>query len=463
MSNCITCHEGKLDAVLTDANFKIETCKSCHPVTGAVGLSADGEDTLYDTTEFALETILPSPIHDTMDLDTTNCASCHSEAGGFTVFSEIHSGYDKQVYTADGVMYSDALVITIDDASVANDIVTIKFSAAETTDLTGIDVEDIVPTVMVGMYGWDTKDYIIGPHERLVDDNNDGEISRSSGDQRALEYEVGDDHPRASTVSAAGGSWEVTIDMSTWGDLIDDGTVSRIEIAVMGELENADGVELAIDAVSRTFDLDANDFDDDYFDPIVDVEGCNACHEALGITFHGPDRGGSIVACRMCHITKSRGSHLELQSRSLDSYIHAIHSFQDFDIGDIDFENDVLATKYEIHIEHTIPTFSAKNCEACHNEGTYEVPDQTKSLPGALSATDSVEDRNIGDYPIYITGPAARACGGCHRAELINEDDASGLASFMQHTNMGGYLIEGGDDYTVTLGIVIDDIMAYFP
>jgi hypothetical protein len=33
----------------------------------------------------------------------------------------------------------------------------------------------------------------------------------------------------------------------------------------------------------------------------------------------------------------------------------------------------------------------------------------------------------------------------------------------MQHTNMGGYLIEGGDDYTVTLGTVIDDIMAYFP
>ena len=77
-----------------------------------------------------------------------------------------------------------------------------KFSAAEDPDVDGVDVADIVPTVMVGMYGWDTKDFIIGPHERLVDDNNDGEISRSSGDQRALEYEVGADHPRASTVSA---------------------------------------------------------------------------------------------------------------------------------------------------------------------------------------------------------------------------------------------------------------------
>jgi OmcA/MtrC family decaheme c-type cytochrome len=463
ISNCVTCHEGKLDVVLTDENFKTETCKSCHPVTGAVGLSEDGEDTLYDTTEFALTNILPA-IHDSMDLDTTDCASCHSEAGIAPVFSEIHSGYDKQVYTADGVKYSDAVVITIDDASVANDVVTIQFSAAETTDLAGIDVEDIAPTVMVGMYGWDTKDYIIGPHERLVDDNNDGEISRSSGDQNALEYEAGDDdHPRGTTVSATGGSWEVTIDMSTWGDLIDDDTVSRIEIAVMGELKNAEGVELAIDAVSRTFDLASNDFDDDYYDPIVNVEGCNSCHEALGTTFHGPERGGSIVVCRMCHITKSRGSHLEMQSRSIDSYVHAIHSFQAFDIGDVDFENDVLATKYGLHVEHTMPLFTIKNCEACHNEGTYNVPDQSKSLPGALSATDSVDDRDIGDYPIYITGPASRACGGCHRADLINEDAASELASFMQHTNAGGYLIEGGDDYVETLGEVIEQIMAYFP
>jgi OmcA/MtrC family decaheme c-type cytochrome len=467
ISNCVTCHEGKLDVVLSDANFKIETCKSCHPVTGALELDPEdeeGEDTLYDTTEFALETILPSPIHDAMDLDTTDCASCHSEEGGFKVFSEIHTGYDKQVYTSDGVKYSDAIVVTIDGASVANNKVIIQFSATESTDLAGIDVEDIAPTVMVGMYGWDTKDFIIGAHERLVDDNNDGEISRSSGDNNALEYDVGDEHPRASTVSAGGGSWEVVLDMSTWGNLITDGTVKRIEISVMAELENADGIEVAINAASRTFDLDTNDFDDDYYSDIVNVEGCNSCHEALGITFHGPERGGSIVVCRQCHITKARGSHLEMQSRSIDSYVHAIHSFQAFDIGDIDFENEVLAAKYEIHVEHTIPTFSAKNCEACHVEGTYEVPDQTKSLPGALSASDSVQgwDRNIGDVPLYITGPASRACGGCHRAELINEDEAGHLASFFQHTKQGGYLIEGGDDYVATLLKTIDEIMAYF-
>jgi len=34
MANCATCHEGKLDMILTDDFFKAETCRSCHPVTG---------------------------------------------------------------------------------------------------------------------------------------------------------------------------------------------------------------------------------------------------------------------------------------------------------------------------------------------------------------------------------------------------------------------------------------------
>jgi OmcA/MtrC family decaheme c-type cytochrome len=250
--------------------------------------------------------------------------------------------------------------------------------------------------------------------------------------------------------------------MSTWGDLITDGTVERIEIAVIPELEIADDV-VALDAPSRTFDLATDDFDDDYYDPIVDVAKCENCHDALATNYHSPDRGGSIVVCRLCHITKSRGSHLELQSRSIDSYVHAIHSMQAFDIGDIDFEDAVEALHYEHHTGMPYPTHGIKNCESCHIEGMYEVPDQSKSLPGALSGTDSVDDRNIGDLPIYITGPAARACGGCHRAKLITADDPNGLAAFNQHTNMGGYLIEGGDDYPATLGTVIDDIMANFP
>ncbi|MCF7976304.1 MAG: hypothetical protein K9N55_20975 [Phycisphaerae bacterium] len=447
MANCVTCHEGKLDTVLSDNHFNVKTCKSCHPVTGS-------EE--HGTTELALRTLLSSPMHDDMDLETEDCAMCHSVEGDMgPVFKDIHTGYDTMIYAAADLKYSDAVIVTIDNASVADNKLTIQFSATEATDLPGIDVADIVPTMMVGLYGWDTKDFIVGPHERDADR------------VRYLEAEVGipdAGHPRMTTVSASGGSWEVTADLSMWADLIDNGSVKRVEIAVMPELTDGAGVTFALDAPNRTFDLGANAFDDGYFNPIVDVEKCHTCHEALATNYHSPDRGGSIVTCRMCHITKSGGSHLEMQSRSIDSYVHAIHAGQAFDIGDVNFADPVEALHYEHHIGFPYPTHGITNCESCHNPGTYNVPDQSKSLPGLLSGSDSLEgwDRNIGDVPVYITGPASRACGACHRAELINEDEASKLVSFNQHTKTGGYLIEGGDDSTTVLDEVIDYIMALF-
>jgi OmcA/MtrC family decaheme c-type cytochrome len=383
-----------------------------------------------------------------------------------TPFSEIHTGYDKIIYTPDGLRYSDAISVTVDSAEFDGEMLNIQLSAVEVTDLEGIDAADIVPTVMVGLYGWDTKDYIIGAHERLFDDNGDGEISRESGDERALEYEVGAEHPRFSTVSAGDGSWEVVADMSAWTDLIADGAVKRAEIAVMPALENADGIQVALDAPSRTFDLATNTFIDDFYGPIAKVtDGCENCHEALATNYHSPDRGGSIVVCRMCHITKSGGSHLEMQSRSIDSYVHAIHSGQAFDIEDIDFADPVQALHYEHHIGFPYPTHGITDCESCHVEGAYNMADQSKSLPGLLSPSSPVTgwDRNIGEVPGYVTGPASRACGGCHRAELINEDAAGELISLNQHMKQGGYLIEVTEEDELTiLGEVIDEIMALF-
>jgi OmcA/MtrC family decaheme c-type cytochrome len=460
MANCVTCHEGKLDTVLSDANFKIDTCKSCHPMTGSVAM--EGEETLYDTTGLALKTIIPEGIHGDMDFETVDCVSCHTEGGMAPAFNAIHTGYNNIIYAAPDLRYSDAITVSIDGASYAGDKLTVQFSAAADPAIEGLDVANITPTVMVGLYGWDTKDFILGPHERNFDDNGDGTVDRS--DERNLEYEVGTEHPRASTVSAAGGSWEVEFDLSFWSDMVADGTVKRVEVAVVPDLQNADGETLALDAPSRTFDLGANDFVE-FYDEIVKVaDGCNNCHEALGTTFHSPDYGGNIVVCRLCHVVKSGGSHLEMQSRSIDSYVHAIHSGQAFDIGDINFADPVEAMHYEHHIEFPYPKHGITDCESCHLPGTYNVPTETESLPGLLSGSDTLTgmDRSIGDVPSYVTGPAARVCGSCHRAELINEDAAGELMSLYHHFQNGGYLVEAGDDPTATLLDVINQIMANF-
>ena len=94
--------------------------------------------------------------------------------------------------------------------------------------------------------------------------------------------------------------------LTDWADLIKAGTVKRVEIAVMPALTNANKVMVALNAPSKTFDLTANKFDAKFFSQIVKVtDGCNTCHDALGTTFHTPDRGGNVTVCRVCHIVKS--------------------------------------------------------------------------------------------------------------------------------------------------------------
>ncbi len=454
MANCVTCHEGKLDKVLADTNLRGEVCKSCHPVTSPEGV---------ETPAPALKKVLPSPIHDSMDLNTTDCTSCHGEGKAARAFNKIHTGYDAAIYTAAGVKYSDAISVTIDSASFANNTLTFAFSAHEDPDVEGVNAADIQPLVLISLYGWDTKDFILGGHERLIDTNGDGKIDRQ--DKPILEAALGEEHPFVKVTATGTGKWEATFDLSKWADVLTNGSVKRAELAVLPALKNADGVQVALVAPSRTFDLGANAFDDKFNKPIVKVaDGCDNCHGALGITFHSPDRGGNAVVCRMCHITKSGAAHLEMQSRSLDSYVHATHAMQPYDIGSIDFADPVQAMHYEHHIEFPFPTHGITNCEACHVKGTYEAASESKSLPGLLSAGATLKGRTreIGAVPSYVTGPGSRACGSCHRAVMINEDAEAELVAFNVHTQNGGYMVPAGEKPVDTLMKVINDIMAVF-
>ncbi|MGB3096661.1 MAG: hypothetical protein WBB46_08030 [Candidatus Deferrimicrobiaceae bacterium] len=488
-SNCVTCHEGKLDLVLTDANFIGETCLSCHPVTGAA--PGTEPELFYEKTAPALATMMEAASFnhsgsvDSAYVKTTTCnvSVCHAAGGGAPVFSALHTGFGTTIFAAPDQKYSDVFVVTVDNASFVDNTsqLTIGFSATG-GPVNGLTATDIAPTVLVGLYGWDSKDYYIGPHERDFDDNGDGVVSRD--DERNLEYEVGTTHPRFTTVSSGSGSWVVTADLSAWDNIIGPlNTVRQVEIGVLPELVNpalpaGDNV-VALNAPSRTFSLVTDAFIANYYsgtNEIVRVDtGCNNCHLALADSFHSPDRGGNIVVCRLCHITKDAGSHLEMQSRSIDSYAHGIHSFQPFDINNIDFTDPVQALHYEDHIRFAFPTLGRENCESCHNPGKFNVPNQAQSLPGLLSASefpvifDNLEpefpdgQRNVQQVPSYITGPATRACGGCHRVNWINEDDAVELSSFYGHTETNGYLVETESaTHNVDVTKVINEVEAMF-
>ncbi len=434
MANCVGCHEGKLDRILADAQFTAETCRSCHAI--------DGLKTMMAEAAFDHATMLDNPF-------ATNCTTCHRNGGVASSFREIkHGGYDPLIYTETGVRYSDTFVVTIDSASLTGNVLTFAFSAAESPDVAGMAAADIEATVLVGPYGYDTKDFIVAAHGRDAERN------------RLLEYVVGTTHPRFTTVRAANGQWQVTADLSQWADKIADGTIKRVEIAVLPLLRNPEGGIVGLNSPSRTFSLRSGAFDDSFYGDIVQATKCNNCHDQLSTTFHnGSYGGGNIVVCRICHEVSSPGSHLEVQSRSIDSYMHAVHSFQVFDPGEIDFADPAESVEYEHHVSSQFPRFGIMDCESCHVAGTYEVPDQSKSMPGVLSGTDAIEGRRIGAIPATVTGPAVRACGGCHRAHEINEDDAGGLAVLQQHFKSFGYVIENAQGLWAS---IVDKMMALF-
>lgn len=490
MSTCNTCHEDNLDGpqgVLANSNFTWETCKSCHAVQGidawpgekyAQNLRAPAFEYLW--TEANVLTV-----HEILD-PAADCTTCHGN--GASSFDEYHTGYVTNIYDPDGNRYADEYTVAIDSVSLAGNLLTVEFSASDAA---------IVPELLVSLYGWDTKNFIIPSHQR-----DGSELCTGRGGDPAgcdMEYTPvssgGNAHPLfAENAGSVVGDWSVTLDLAAYQavqtddipTLIADGVVHKLEVTVTPELEltvGDDDIEVVLNAVDQTLDVATDQPVDDYFkgaNATVDTDKCNVCHDSLASTFHdGSGRAGDgIQVCKNCHNPTFPGSHMEMTSRSIDSYTHAIHTFQAFDTDDTFEEFDpVLATRYNQHVNHVFPNFTIRNCEACHVDGTYNVPDQTESLFGVLSRSYdvatwymfdedgiAVEDpagRNIGTVAEYVTGPASRACGACHRSRLVNDDAAGDLASLNGHTEANGTYVPNDSDDEVLFG-VIDKIMSMF-
>ena len=519
MSSCVTCHgelndavgnpipgTDKLAQVLDNSNFRMETCQGCHVLEGINASPAYGavpEGDYYQPHRappfgYLWRRGADLTFHEGLDLYNTDCTSCHGNpAVGAPEFADYHNGYDKYIYDANGVRYASTYTATIDGVTYddVNDTLTVDYTVSDAA---------VIPELLVSFYGWDTKDFLVPSHWR------DASLNCSGGTRGCrFEFEPGDTNPLftadaavvapsySTTVNLGAFVAELTDDIPT---LIDNMDVTKIEVTLTPYIDVGLDDEITLNAVTATYDLMSGGLIDNYFKgtaAIADYNKCNACHDQLAVTFHsGSGRAGEMTTCRNCHVVTNGGSHLEMQGRSLDSYVHGFHSFQGADLDD-DFAapfDAVLAKRYDNHIKHAFPYFTALACEACHNPGTYNVPDQSKSMPGLLSDSwtpdmdtwyqmvlpahgnddwmAAVEDpagRNIGDFPEYVVGPASRSCGSCHRAEWLNEDDAGSLASFIAHTDAFGTLVENDTDDTQGTSLddeflfgIIDKIMTWF-
>jgi OmcA/MtrC family decaheme c-type cytochrome len=469
MANCATCHEGKLAQVTDDTLFTADTCQSCHVLQGIEAWPEDAGATLEGQyaqphrpppLEFLWTRAGVEGFHN-IGLD---CTVCHETVIDVApTFAEYHDGYDDHIYDAAGQKYSDVNTVSVNTVTRSGDLLTVGFTATNPA---------ISPTLAISFYGWDTKHFIVPAHER---DGNGIDCPHSSRPGCNIEWSPGSTKPFFTEDAASvAGDWLVTFDMSLFQavktdaipQLIADGAVKYAEITILPMLE-VGTEDVVLEAVSTSYDLGGSLIVEDYFqgaNASVDIEKCNACHDTLGSTFHaGRGRGGdSMQTCKTCHATTFPGSHLELASRSIDSYVHAIHTFQPFDEDDVAAADDpVFDARNAQHKSHVFPYFTALACEGCHVAGTYNAPDQSKSMPGVLRASWDIADRNIGTVPEYVTGPASRACGACHRANMIIDDRAGDLASFNAHTDAFGTLEENDDEDLILFGI-IDKIMSMF-
>ncbi len=443
MANCVTCHAGKLALILTDANFKPTTCKSCHPVTGVGGTEAGRAPAIAKIWADKGLTATHAGVGDLYtNTSATACNGCH-QAGSFApTFAQLHAGYNQQIYAAGtglepGAKYSVARKAQVDGASFdyVSFVGTVNFSVVGVPDNAVV-----VPTVVASLYGYDTKDFVVSGHSspKLECAFNPtgtactGNLSVAPG--------------------ATPNTWVATINLSTWSSQITAKQIKRMEVGVLPSIgidptlavSTTSNKAAVVTGVTQTIDVSKTATDariaaaSVYGKNIVDPAKCNACHDALGTTFHSPLNGSAgTVGCRLCHTVNSGGSHLEMQSRSIDSYVHSIHAMQMLDAKNVNLNDPVAALRYGEHVEGNFPNFAGPlNCESCHNAGTYNPPDQTRSLPGLLSASATVAGRTgLGAFAGEITGPGARACGGCHRAFAINEADGPKLAAFVAHTN----------------------------
>ncbi|MCW8844631.1 MAG: hypothetical protein OQK99_02235, partial [Gammaproteobacteria bacterium] len=344
MANCETCHAGKLDLITADANFTAETCKSCHPVNGtdawpsyvdASGATVPAEEYYQSARAPAMTAIWAAgnvAFHN-IDMD---CQDCHDGQAGYPTFAELHSGYDARIADATGARYADDFTASIDSIAVAGNVVTVEFS---------VNDADIVPYIYFSLYGWDSNQFIVASHTR---------------DANGLRYEAKPDDTNAlfvfTPVGVDGLAWTVAMDMATYAaeatndipTLIADGVVKNAMVTIAPRYTTADGVNTGLDAVTASFDVATGAAVAEAF--IADTEKCEACHDKLAVTFHGGSGRSTVQACKNCHVTTSGGSHLEMQSRSLDSYIHATHSFQVFDYDDeINSGDPVHIARAEMH------------------------------------------------------------------------------------------------------------------
>ena len=271
--------------------------------------------------------------------------------------------------------------------------------------------------ILVGAYGWGTNDIA------AYDD-----VSKKA------------DVLANSTYDAATGKATTTVTLSKVVPA--DVSATRGVVGIIG-IPQINGEDASVKSVTADFNFDNSTVPPS--DDIANNAGCNTCHDNILMhegDSHGHTTVGEVKACKICHNPSGASGHFAQQSKSFKDYVHLLHAGQPA-VGETEGIDEIVELRFlavELGLALAGSSGNLRNCAACHDADKYAVPAQSKSLGGVVSgfvdpATGKLSGLN------NTTGPAAIACGGCHRAMLFEEGGDDAVTSFNAHTKVNGYRV----------------------
>lgn len=155
---------------------------------------------------------------------------------------------------------------------------------------------------------------------------------------------------------------------------------------------------------------------------VVDDAKCENCHANLSL--HGENRHDANGYCDTCHMPMATDAVVRPEGTGPDQGIHFKYMIHKIHRGAELTQKPYIVYGYrssEHDYSHVEYPGDLRNCESCHNEGTWEIP-----LPDDLLPTFSPASQ------IEMMLPTTSACLSCH-----DSDDAAAHADANTSSNLG--------------------------
>jgi OmcA/MtrC family decaheme c-type cytochrome len=185
----------------------------------------------------------------------------------------------------------------------------------------------------------------------------------------------------------ATGTWAFSADVYRWVT-IDDGS--------------DEGLEVREAAFNPIFYAPVTDGEAEPRRAVVDLDKCNVCHDRLAL--HGGQRL-RIEECLICHRPDMTDEDDRPEEEGVPESVHFKYMIHKIHTGhELELDYTVFGHRGSEHnYNHVGYPGDRRNCETCHDSGTYGVP----------VTDDALETPTLRDWYTPML-PAAAACLPCH-------------------------------------------------